>query len=644
MRKKILFLTLMILICFTINSVCAQSLDNVYCADNDGFEDQNLIDCNLHEDSSLNSLKSNRLSEKKTTTNAVKQTNAKTSNSIKMTDAAKAAASNSVKKTDAAKAATSNTVKKTNATKTTTKNSSSKNASSAKENITSVNTKTLAKSSSGFMAYVDKNAKLQDPITISNKKYKSSDYLYLLSKAVSNISKTKVEIKDKLINNYSNAECKSANGTINKTEYVKLASKTVSFIEKNHRAPNWISSSKGNIPRTQLILAFSKCLDYYNNNSKLPGSIKLNDLDLNKIKQKINSSKELNSTKKTNTKTNSTSTKKTNTTNTKKTNSTSTKKTNSTSTKKTNTTNTKTNSTSTKNTNATKTTGTSTNKSLVETTLDSINAILNNIINKLNPEVSATKSNKNTVTVNSSNVNVKISGTSTVNVKISTKNKKTSTTTGKTNTSSTKKTNTTSAKKTNTTSAKKTSASNAKKTNSTKNTVKGSSMAKYLNTSILNDKYLGDSLKKYLSASKNCQVNSKLIKSLAKNLTSTLKTEYKKGEKIFNWVRDNIGYEKYRNTKKGALQTLKSKKGNCVDHAHLIVALSRAAGLPARYVNANNCKFTSGMVSGHVWAQVLVGNTWVVADATSSRNNFGVVKNWNVNSYKLVGKYSSLSF
>ncbi len=616
----------MILICFTINSVCAQSLDNLNCADNNGFENQNIIDEDLHKDSSLKSLKSSVLnSEKKTTNNAVKKTST-----------------------------TNSTAKKTNTTKATTNNSSTKKAAQTKENITSMNTKTLAKSSSGFMTYVEKNGKLQDPITISNKKYKASEYLYLVSKAVSNISKTKVEIKDKLITNYSNTNCKSVNGTINKTEYVQLAKKTVSFIEKNHRAPNWVSSSKGKIPRNQLILAFSKCLDYYNNNSKLPSSIKLNDLDLNKIKQKVDSGKQVNSTKKTNT----TITKKTNTTST-----------------KTNTTNKnnsakKTNTTSTKKTNTTKASNTN-NKTLVETTLDSIQSILNNIVKKLNPsknEVSASKTNEKTVSVDSGKVNVKVSSTTSVNVKVTAKNntkasttsaKKTNTTsTKKTNTTSAKKTNPTSTKKTNTTSAKKTNTTSTKKTNTTTNSAKktntttnsakktntSSSLTKYLNTSILNDKYLGDSLKKYLSASKNCQVNNNLIKSLAKNLTSKVKTEYKKGEKIFNWVRDNIGYEKYRNTKKGALQTLKSRGANCVDHAHLVVALSRAAGLPARYVNANNCKFSSGYVSGHVWAQVLVGNTWVVADTTSSRNKFGVVNNWNVKSYKLVGKYSSISF
>ena len=672
MRKKILFLTLMILICFTINSVCAQSLDNINYAD-DGFDSDEMIDCDLHKDSSQKSLKSNALSDKKTT-NSVKLTDMKKaeSNDVKQTGAAKASNTKSTSKSTTKTNATKSNTTKSTATKTTANSSSTKKAT---QNITTINTQTLAKSSSSYMAYVEKNAKLQEPITISNKKYKSPEYLYLVSKAVSNISKTKVEIKDKLITNYSNTDCKSVNGTINKTEYVQIAKKTVSFIEKNHRAPNWIASSKGNMPRNQLILVFSKCLDQYNKSGKLPSSIKLNDLDLNKMKQKIDSSKKVNST----------STKKTNTSST-KTNSTSAKKTNTTSTKKTNT----------------ATTSTNNNKSLVESTLDSIKSILNNIENKLNPTnkvLSTTGTKKNTVTVNSSKVNVQISSSSTVNVKISAKDntnsgkntnsgsakktnttstkktnttstkkidtnstKKTNTTSTKNNTSSAKKTNTTStknntssAKKTNTTntknntsSAKKVNTSSSKTNTSAKNntstTAKSSSNSKYLSTSVLNDKYLGESLKKYLAVGKNCQVTSKAIKTLANTLTSKLKSDYKKGEKIFNWVRDNIGYEKYRNTKKGALKTLKTRGGNCVDHAHLIVALSRAAGLPARYVNANNCKFSSGYVSGHVWAQVLVGNTWVVADATSNRNKFGVVKNWNVNSYKLVGKYSSISF
>ena len=72
-------------------------------------------------------------------------------------------------------------------------------------------------------------------------------------------------------------------------------------------------------------------------------------------------------------------------------------------------------------------------------------------------------------------------------------------------------------------------------------------------------------------------------------------------------------------------------KANCVDHAHLVIALCRAAGIPARYVHGQNCVFSSGLVTGHVWAQILVDGTWKVADATSKRNSLGNIVNWFTN-------------
>jgi transglutaminase-like putative cysteine protease len=148
-------------------------------------------------------------------------------------------------------------------------------------------------------------------------------------------------------------------------------------------------------------------------------------------------------------------------------------------------------------------------------------------------------------------------------------------------------------------------------------------------------------LQKYLAASANCQVNDPKIKALAASITKGKTSTYDKAVAIFNWVRDNIGYSFYYNTKKGAVGTLNAKTGNCVDTAHLVIALSRAAGIPARYVHAN-AKFTSGKTYGHVWAQIWVNGKWYTADATSSRNSFGVVKSWT--SATIKGTYTSLPF
>jgi len=162
-------------------------------------------------------------------------------------------------------------------------------------------------------------------------------------------------------------------------------------------------------------------------------------------------------------------------------------------------------------------------------------------------------------------------------------------------------------------------------------------------SSILNSKYNGESLTEYLSPSKNCQSDDATIKSLANTITKNCKTELEKATAIFNWVRDKVSYSFYYNTKKGAVKTLSSKSGNCVDKTHLLVALMRSSRIADKYVNGK-AKFTSGNTYGHVWAQVLVGDTWVVADTTSSKNSFGVVNNWNANTATIYGSYSSISF
>ena len=161
-------------------------------------------------------------------------------------------------------------------------------------------------------------------------------------------------------------------------------------------------------------------------------------------------------------------------------------------------------------------------------------------------------------------------------------------------------------------------------------------------TSKLNSKNTISNLAAYLAASTNCQVNNSKIKDLVTKLTRGLTSDKDKATAIFNYVRDTISYSFYYDTKYGAVGTLNAKNGNCVDHSHLLVAMYRTAGLPARYVHGT-CTFSSGTY-GHVWTQVLIGDTWTVSDATSSRNSFGSVVNWNANTYSLKGYYASLPF
>lgn len=150
------------------------------------------------------------------------------------------------------------------------------------------------------------------------------------------------------------------------------------------------------------------------------------------------------------------------------------------------------------------------------------------------------------------------------------------------------------------------------------------------------------SLQKYLVATSNAQSTSSTIKNLAASIISGKTTTYAKAQAIFNWVRDNVSYSFYYNTQKGALGTYSSRSGNCCDMAHLVVALARAAGIPARYQHGT-CTFSSGTY-GHVWAQLYVNGKWYYADAVSTRNTFGTINNWNLNTYTLHGTYAELPF
>ena len=159
----------------------------------------------------------------------------------------------------------------------------------------------------------------------------------------------------------------------------------------------------------------------------------------------------------------------------------------------------------------------------------------------------------------------------------------------------------------------------------------------------LNEKNTVSDLSQYLKAGGHCALN-QAIKNKAASLTKGLTTTAAKAYAIFNYVRDGIEYSYYADSKKDASGTLSSGSANCCDQANLVVALCRAAGIPARYSHAQGCTFSSGLVTGHVWAQILVGDTWYAADATSSRNKLGDINNWNTNSYNTLRQYALIPF
>jgi hypothetical protein len=159
----------------------------------------------------------------------------------------------------------------------------------------------------------------------------------------------------------------------------------------------------------------------------------------------------------------------------------------------------------------------------------------------------------------------------------------------------------------------------------------------------LNEKNTETNLTKYLVGTGQSAITGS-ISNLAKEITKGLTTTDAKALAIYNYVRDQIDYSYYADSRYGASGTLSRGYGNCVDQASLVVALCRASGIHARYSHAQGCTFSRGLVTGHVWAQVLVNGVWYSADATSKRNELGNIHNWNTNSYYSLNKYAAVPF
>ncbi len=135
----------------------------------------------------------------------------------------------------------------------------------------------------------------------------------------------------------------------------------------------------------------------------------------------------------------------------------------------------------------------------------------------------------------------------------------------------------------------------------------------------------------FLKATELVQSDSEEIINLAKRLTKDAKTEYAAVTRILNWIADNIKYT-YNPPQFDALWTLKTGKGNCQNFAHIVIALLRASGIPARVVGGitlkeqwkiplgKNFLVQSMGQGGHAWIEIYFPDLgWLSYDPQQSK-------------------------
>ncbi|MDZ4765129.1 MAG: transglutaminase family protein [Chloroflexota bacterium] len=107
---------------------------------------------------------------------------------------------------------------------------------------------------------------------------------------------------------------------------------------------------------------------------------------------------------------------------------------------------------------------------------------------------------------------------------------------------------------------------------------------------------------------------------IARQARSTATTEHDLAQQINNWVYEAMRYTSGVTTvKTSAADVLARRQGLCQDYAHLMLAICRAASLPARYVSGH----LLGEGGSHAWVEVFIptqgGLSAVAFDPTHKR-------------------------
>jgi len=137
------------------------------------------------------------------------------------------------------------------------------------------------------------------------------------------------------------------------------------------------------------------------------------------------------------------------------------------------------------------------------------------------------------------------------------------------------------------------------------------------------DQCLGEMIDSEIDPEKFIESDSPQILAIAQTLAEGSEDKCSLARAIYDYVGDELSYSVYTPQDLGALAALEQRNGDCTEFSDLFIALSRASGIPARFVEGVTCCTDSGYVSGenkHDWSEIyLPGYGWLPVDPTWGR-------------------------
>lgn len=143
--------------------------------------------------------------------------------------------------------------------------------------------------------------------------------------------------------------------------------------------------------------------------------------------------------------------------------------------------------------------------------------------------------------------------------------------------------------------------------------IKKEQISDFIRGEILPYESYSPELKRYLDPEYNIESDRKEIKEIAVRLTKDSKSPLSEVRRLTNWVFENLDKKPVVSIP-SALEVLRSRVGDCNEHATLLTALLRASGIPSRI--AVGLVYTRNRFFYHAWNEAFIGDEWISIDAT----------------------------
>jgi hypothetical protein len=121
-----------------------------------------------------------------------------------------------------------------------------------------------------------------------------------------------------------------------------------------------------------------------------------------------------------------------------------------------------------------------------------------------------------------------------------------------------------------------------------------------------------ESLKTFLKPEFNIESDADEIIAKSRSIVGDEKNAVNKAKKLLEWVYENVDKRPVVSIP-SALEVLKTKVGDCNEHATLLTALLRASGIPARL--SVGLVYSHGKFYYHAWTEAYIDG-WITMDAT----------------------------